>query len=184
MRRPVRTCRHCTTVPRVSTPASRSAHSRPATAAGVRVRPATRADLAALVALEQSAFSGDRLSRAQYRRHLASASAQVLLAQDVDGAVLGSALLLFRRDSTLARLYSIATAPAARGRGIGAMLLAAAEVAARERRCRALRLEVRVDNVAAIGLYERAGYQSIGRYEVYYEDGADAWRYEKALRPS
>ena len=83
--------------------------------------------------------------------------------------------------STLARLYSIATAPAARGRGLGATLLAAAEDAARARNCRALRLEVRVDNTAAIALYERAGYRRIGRYREYYEDGEDAWRYEKAL---
>ena len=30
-------------------------------------------------------------------------------------------------------------------------------------------------------LYERAGYRRIGRYAGYYEDGADAWRYEKSL---
>jgi [ribosomal protein S18]-alanine N-acetyltransferase len=169
-------------VPRVSTPPPRSDRTPlHGDAARVRVRRATPTDLTTLLALEQSAFTGDRLSRAQYRRHLASASALVLVAQDGAGAVLGSALLLFRRGSTLARLYSIASAPAARGRGVGATLLAAAEAAARERGCRALRLEVRVDNGAAIGLYERAGYLRIGRYGAYYDDGADAWRYEKVL---
>ena len=147
------------------------------------VRAATPADLDALVALELRAFSGDRMSRVQYRRHLASPGAAVLVA-DAPGegeGVLGSALVFFRRGTTLARLYSIATAPAARGRGIGASLLAATEQAARDRGCRALRLEVRVDNTAAIALYERAGYRRIGRYTAYYEDGADAWRYEKSL---
>lgn len=146
----------------------------------VPIRPATEADLAALVALEQQAFRGDRMSRAQYRRHLRSAGASVLVATAA-GDLLGSALVFFRRGSTLARLYSIATAPAARGRGLGARLLAAAEAAARARGCRALRLEVRVDNPAAIGLYERAGYRRIGAYADYYDDGADAWRYEKPL---
>lgn len=146
----------------------------------VPIRPATEADLAALVALEQQAFRGDRMSRAQYRRHLRSAGASVLVATAA-GDLLGSALVFFRRGSTLARLYSIATAPAARGRGLGARLLAAAEAAARARGCRALRLEVRVDNPAAIGLYERAGYRRIGAYAGYYDDGADAWRYEKPL---
>lgn len=145
------------------------------------VRAATPADLDALVALELHAFSGDRMSRTQYRRHVASPGAAVLVADAPGEGVLGSALVFFRRGTTLARLYSIATAPAARGRGIGASLLAAAEQAARDRGCRALRLEVRVDNTAAITLYERAGYRPIGRYAGYYEDGADAWRYEKSL---
>lgn len=145
------------------------------------VRTAAPADLDALVALELRAFSGDRMSRAQYRRHLVSPHAAVLVADAADGGLLGSALVFFREGSTLARLYSIATAPAARGRGIGTGLLAAAEQAARRRGSRALRLEVRVDNAAAIGLYERAGYLRIGRYAGYYEDGADAWRYEKPL---
>ncbi|MEI7035241.1 GNAT family N-acetyltransferase [Fulvimonas yonginensis] len=147
----------------------------------LRVRTAVPADLPALVTLEQSAFAGDRLSRAQYRRHLASPSALVLAADAPGIALLGSALVFFRTGSVRARLYSIATAPAARGRGVGAALLDAAEHAAWARGCRAMRLEVRVDNAAAIALYERAGYRRIGGYPAYYDDGADAWRYEKVL---
>jgi ribosomal protein S18 acetylase RimI-like enzyme len=44
-----------------------------------------------------------------------------------------------------------------------------------------LRLEVRIDNAAAIGLYERSGYRRGKRLPHYYEDGADGWRYEKSL---
>ncbi|MBP1474912.1 GNAT family N-acetyltransferase [Frateuria sp. MAH-13] len=153
----------------------------PAHAPTIPVRRAAPADLDALVALERCAFSGDRMSRAQYRRHLASPRAAVLVADTPDEGLLGSALVFFRAGSTLARLYSIATAPAARGRGLGGTLLAAAEDAARARGCRGMRLEVRMDNTAAMALYERAGYRRIGRYAGYYEDGADAWRYEKGL---
>lgn len=145
-----------------------------------RVRRAVPADLDALVALEQASFAGDRLSRAQYRRHLRSDSAQVLAATH-DGRLLGSAVLFFRRHGTSARLYSIATAAQARGRGVGAALLAAAEATAHTRGCRVLRLEVRIDNAAAIGLYERSGYRRGKRLPHYYEDGADGWRYEKSL---
>ncbi|MGN2253295.1 GNAT family N-acetyltransferase [Frateuria sp. GZRe12] len=156
----------------------------PAHALPVPVRRATPADLDALVALELRAFSGDRMSRAQYRRHLASPRAAVLVADVPGEGLLGSALVFFREGSTRARLYSIATAPQARGRGIGARLLAAAEEAARAGGCRAVRLEVRVDNTSAMAMYERAGYRRIGRYAAYYEDGADAWRYEKSVAVS
>ena len=94
---------------------------------------------------------------------------------------LGSALLFFRRGSALARLYSLATATAARGRGIGKALLQAAEAEARRRGAARLRLEVRRDNAAAVQLYEKHGYHRIAELAAYYDDGADAWRYEKSL---
>ena len=152
----------------------------PATAA-VRVRRAELSDLDDLVALEEQSFAGDRLSRAQYRRHLDSESAQVLVASANHRRFLGTAVVFFRKGSKVARLYSIATQAEARGKGVGSALIEAAELAARRKRRHALRLEVRTDNHAAIRLYERLGYARIGRYASYYEDGADAWRYEKAL---
>lgn len=150
------------------------------TDSALRIRRAVAADLDALVTLEQRSFSHDRLSRAQYRRHLDSDSALVLVA---NGAryLCGSAVLFFRRGTRVARLYSLATAPEARGRGLGTVLLAAAEQAAHRHHCRCLRLEVRTDNAAAIRLYECHGYVRTGRRAGYYEDGSDAWRYEKPL---
>lgn len=152
----------------------------PATLA-VRVRRADMSDLDDLVALEQRAFNGDRLSRAQYRRHLDSDSAQILLASAGHHTFFGSVVLFFRKRTAVARVYSLATRPEVRGQGVGAALLEAAVGAARRRGCRALRLEVRTDNAAAINLYERLGYQRVGNYRHYYEDGADAWRYERTL---
>ena len=152
----------------------------PATAA-VRVRRAELSDLDDLVALEEQSFAGDRLSRAQYRRHLDSESALVLVASANHRYFLGTAVVFFRKGSGVARLYSIATRAEARGKGVGSALIEAAEQAARRKRRHALRLEVRTDNAAAIRLYERLGYERIGHYAGYYEDGADAWRYEKAL---
>ena len=149
--------------------------------APARVRRADLSDLDDLVALEQRAFDGDRLSRAQYRRHLDSDSAQVLVASGGRHDFFGSAVLFFRKRSRLARAYSLATRPESRGLGVGAALLQAAAAAARRRGCNRLRLEVRADNTAAIRLYERAGFCRIGTYRRYYEDGADAWRYEHPL---
>lgn len=165
---------------RTANPDTSAAASVPA-AGDLRVRRAELSDLDELVALERDTFAGDRLSRAQYRRHLDSDSAQVWVASAHPRPFLGSAVLFFRKRSAVARLYSIASSPEARGRGVGSALIAAAEGAAGQRRCRALRLEVRVDNAEAIRLYERLGFQRIGRYAHYYDDGADAWRYEKAL---
>lgn len=147
---------------------------------GVHVRRAVNVDLDAMLVLETQSFSSDRLSRAQYRRHLDSDSALILVAS-IRHQLQGNAVLFFRRKSRKARLYSLATLPEARGHGVGGALLDAVMHAASRRGCAALRLEVRKDNAAAIRLYERRGFRRIGEYARYYEDGADAWRYEKEL---
>jgi len=84
----------------------------------------------------------------------------------------------FRR---IARLASIAVAPNRGGLGLGGKLLDAAEETARGHGCERLRLEVRADNGAGIRLYERRGYTRFAVRPDYYEDGMEAWRYERRL---
>ena len=144
----------------------------------IYLRHATLADLAALEVLEQT-FPGDRLSRRSLRHLLTRANAAVLVAEQ--DTLLGDAVVLFRKGSSRARLYSLVVAPEARGRGLGARLLNEVETEARARGCTKLRLEVREDNVAATRLYERAGFQHIGRVDDYYEDHAGAVKMVKNL---
>ena len=150
--------------------------------AEIRVRRAERADLDALMDLEHRVFATDRLSRRSLRQFLKSPSAEVMVAED--NRLAGTAIVLFRSCSLLARLYSLAVAPHMSGRGVGPMLLEAAEAAALARDCRAIRLEVHVSNHAAISRYRKSGYREFGRIRGYYEDGGDALRFEKRLVPN
>ncbi|MEZ5975406.1 MAG: GNAT family N-acetyltransferase/peptidase C39 family protein [Planctomycetota bacterium] len=145
------------------------------------IRPARAADLDALVELETLAFASDRMSRRSFRASLDRPTSILQVAED-NGEVLGYFLVLFRRGSAMARLYSIAVSPKARGTGLGRTLLAAAEEAAFEAGRIVLRLEVREDNANAIRLYESNGYRHWGRSLDYYEDHATALRMEKLLR--
>ena len=149
--------------------------------AGVRLRRAARADLAGLSELESQVFTGDRLTPRQFAYHLENPSSDLIVARG-GGELFGYALLFRRRGSERARIYSIAVSDAARGQGLGVRLLRRLESTARAHGAKEMRLEVRQDNVAALGLYERAGYRRFGEYLGYYEDGADAWRLEKRLR--
>lgn len=145
-------------------------------------RMAVAADLGALVALETTSFQPeDRISRRQFRHLLTRANAAVLVAETADGTVLGDVVLLFSRGTATARLYSIAVDSAARGRGVGRVLVEAAEAEAWRRERAWMRLEVRKDNTASIGLFEARGYRRFGEYADYYADHMDAWRYEKAI---
>jgi len=147
----------------------------------VALRPGRVTDLDALVALEGRVFETDRLSRRSFAYFLTRGHADLIVAADGADRPVGYALVLFRRGTSLARLYSFAVDPGHRGRGIGARLLAAAERAALDGDAVWLRLEVRADNAGAIRLYEPAGYRRIGRYLDYYEDHAEALRFEKRL---
>ena len=139
-------------------------------------------DLDALLALEQAVFTVDVLSRRSLRRFLASPGAALIVAEEC-GGLAGYALVLFPPRSRLARLYSIAVAPHVGRRGVGPLLLAAAEKAAKRRKRRAMRLEVHEHNTRAIARYEKSGYRLFGRHRAYYDDRGDALRFEKPLGP-
>lgn len=148
--------------------------------AAVRIRRATATDLPDLVRLEHNAFKGDRLSRRSWRRLISRASATVTVAIAPAGLV-GASVLLHSAHTSVARLYSIAVDPSARGQGIARSLLADAIERARAVGSSILRLETRVDNKAAQSLFASSGFVHLDRKAAYYEDGCDAVRLQKSL---
>lgn len=149
-------------------------------AGGPTLRPGRRSDIAALCAIEQRAFTYDRLSARSFARLLDSPSATLIVAE-TEGIVSGYALTLFRKRSRFARLYSIAVDSTVRGRNVGSRLLQAMEAAALRRRCEAMRLEVKRGNRRALNLYRASGYILLRALDAYYEDGSTALRLEKPL---
>ncbi|HWK52731.1 MAG TPA: N-acetyltransferase [Hyphomicrobiales bacterium] len=148
------------------------------------IRPARPSDLDALCLLEQRSFSGERLSRARFRHWIEADNGLLLVAVEPGrgGELLGYALSLWRRQGRSARLYSIAIAPEARGRGLGRQLLEAAVRRLRRLGRERYTLEVARRNKVAIALYEGMGFGVFGEYPGYYEDGQDALRMCKRLK--
>ena len=146
----------------------------------VKVRRGHIRDVPALIALERAVFTTDVVSRRSFRRFIDSSHADLLVAQD-NGKFTGYVLVLYPLRAKHARLYSIAVEPHSAGRGIGPLLLAAAERTAKRRGRRAMRLEVQEHNTRAIARYEKSGYRLIGRHHAYYDNGDDALRFEKPL---
>lgn len=146
----------------------------------VLIRPARLDDLPQLTALEQCSFSEDRLTRRQFRHMLTKGNSALLVAEG-EGRLLGYTLLLFSQATANSRLYSIAVAPEARGRGIAKQLVEAAEAETWNRERSWIRLEIRKDNLPSINLFQSLGYRRFGEYGNYYADHMDAWRFEKQL---
>jgi len=145
------------------------------------IRPAQLADLEGLVKLENASFVTDRLSRRSFRHWLTTEHRALLVAEREQG-IAGYILVIYHPGTRLARIYSLAVLPALRGLGIAKALMLAGEQAARDDGRLDLRLEVSVDNLAAIKLYETLGFKKFGLYRDYYQDHKDALRYQKRIR--
>jgi ribosomal-protein-alanine N-acetyltransferase len=138
----------------------------------VRLRPMRRADLPAVLALEEELFAPDTWTAAMYRDELSRTDSRVYLVAEDGDALVGYAGLIAYDDE--AHVSTIAVTHSRQGEGIGSMLLDALLDEA-DRRSPVVILEVRADNELAQGLYRRRGFTVIGRRRGYYQpSGADA----------
>jgi ribosomal-protein-alanine N-acetyltransferase len=92
------------------------------------IRIGTVKDLDALVRLEKAGFFAHRFERQQLRYILAEAHATTLILEQ-DRRACGAAIMAWRRNSSVGRLYSIVIDPSLQGRGLGSKLLQACEAA-------------------------------------------------------
>ena len=145
------------------------------------VRNANLDDISALCSLEKKCFAADSFSRRVFYYLLNKANGRCWLAEQNDN-IIGYSLVIFRCNSTVARLYSIAVLSERRGSGVASKLLQASEQSALQRQCHTMSLEVRADNNQAINFYLRHEYQIFGRHSHYYADKADAIRMKKVLK--
>ncbi len=143
-------------------------------------RKARTTDLEAIYAIEQDRFGMDAFHKRQLYRLIKNEGAQFILASASD-VIVGYFILLFRRNSRQARLYSLAVVAGSEGKGLGQQLMVEAEKLALEKKCTLLKLEVRKDNTRAIQLYERNGYNVHATIPEYYKDGQDAMIMRKVL---
>jgi ribosomal protein S18 acetylase RimI-like enzyme len=81
----------------------------------------------------------------------------IFAAHDGEGALVGTVMAGF--DGHRGWLYSVAVAESARGEGIGAALVAAAEAYLRAQGAPAIRLMVRASNAGVARFYESIGYE-------------------------
>lgn len=148
------------------------------------IRPATLADLPVLLALEQACFP-DAWTAASLTAELLAPHQLALVALDSEQGpqdtpqIVGSLLGWLIGDEL--QINRVAVWPASRQRGIGHVLVRAALRQAQNRGATRALLEVRRDNLAALGLYRQHGFVSAGVRRSYYHDGCDALVLTRAL---
>lgn len=97
---------------------------------------------------------------------------RMLVVRDRSGQVLGCGAIVLRSEATgvYAEVKRMMVAPAARGLGLGRLLLEALEDAALREGASLLRLETGPRQPAAIGLYEAVGFARCGPFGDYADD--------------
>jgi ribosomal-protein-alanine N-acetyltransferase len=144
----------------------------------MHIRRAHVDDLRSIVRIENKSFDRDAWDRGLFLYYLAQSAKSVFVVATIDHRVVGYALAFHSR--TRAEIHSIAVAPGARGRGVGQALLKRLIALLRGRGFETVSLNVRLENKAAIALYQKLGFRRVRRVNGYYEDGAPAWRMRRS----
>lgn len=137
----------------------------------------------AIFALDHACFQpGIAYSRAELRYFLLHPRSISLIAEDAAGLV-GFAIAQFHlaQGKRTGHIITMDVASSHRRRGIGRILMNHLLDLCRESETRLLRLEVAVDNHAAIVFYKLFGFHETGRIPSYYMDRIDALSMEIEL---
>lgn len=148
----------------------------------LRIREFRRADFMQLWRIDQECFApGVSYTRAELAHYMARRGAFTLVAENVEGMrpeIVGFLVAECDRRG-LGHVITIDVPKSARRSGTGSQLMAEAEARMQAAGCRAVYLEVAVDNTAALGFYERHGYSVLRTLPRYYMGKKDAFLMHK-----
>jgi [ribosomal protein S18]-alanine N-acetyltransferase len=136
----------------------------------IQIVPMTAGHIDAVMTYEHEMFGTESWTADMYREELADERERYYLAGlGPSGELVGWAgIRIVGRE---AEIMTIGVIPSARRQGIAIRLLHAVLDEARRSGATVAFLEVRVDNAAAMRLYEREGFAVIGRRRGYYAGG-------------
>jgi ribosomal protein S18 acetylase RimI-like enzyme len=133
------------------------------------IRPATAADIAALLALERASLTAGHWQRGQYQALFEPSSPpRIALLEEEESTLRG--FLIARPLGPEWELENLVVAASARRRGLGTRLLRELFAVLGSQGGAALFLEVRESNVAARGLYEKCSFVKVNRRPGYYRE--------------
>ena len=133
----------------------------------ISIRPMTRGDIPAVAGLESEIYPQPWSPRVFFNELSLDNRRYVVVTDDSEILVGYGGLLIVEDD---AHITTIAVTPRVRGRQLGTRLMLRLVDEAVEAGTRHLTLEVRASNETAQRLYDRFGFEPVGRRKNYYED--------------
>ena len=146
----------------------------------MRLRSFLPTDLGTLYEIDQACFPpGISYSRAELARFVGHRNSETWVAEE-SGEIIGF-LIAHREARKILHIVTIDVVKAWRRRGVGSILMDAAEGWAQEHGVSLIGLETAEDNPAAQRFYKARGYREVDKIEGYYSDGTAAWVMIKEL---
>jgi len=147
----------------------------------VHIRPATEADIDAMLALEHDAPGAAQWSRQQYQSAMRVPERRwLVIASDDEPGILG--FVVARSSGKESEIENIVVTASARRRGLGTRLLNEVVQLARSEGAEEIFLEVRESNREARTFYEGLQFVEAGRrWDYYREPAEDAILYRRTL---
>ncbi len=150
------------------------------TPAGTVIRKATREDLPDILRIETASFDFfDRFPVTLFLYYLQKFRDGFFVVLDIKGSIVGYTILA--ATNRFAYILSIAIHPINRNQGFAKELIRFLESRCRENSIPKLRLDVRIDNQAAIELYKKLGLTEVKIKKNFYGNGIDAVMMEKTV---
>ena len=139
----------------------------------ITYRPAHAFDLPVFVSLDKELFPYSPWSTSQYKEEFSAPTRYFVVAEDEAKNIIGYAGV-FAPGGAEADVLTVGVVPEQRGKGVARQLMALVTEWANQQRSTAMMLEVKVDNLEAIGLYESLGYSKLNTRKDYFGPGLDA----------
>ena len=139
----------------------------------ITYREANAFDLPVFVSLDKELFPYSPWSASQYREEFSTPTRHFVVAIDEQQSIVGYAGV-FAPGEAEADILTVGVVPEQRGKGIAKALMAQITDWAKSQGTTAMMLEVKVDNVEAIGLYQSLGYSQLNVRKNYFGPGLDA----------
>lgn len=144
------------------------------------IRPALKSDIKAIVNIENACFDEERFSPRVLAYLVLHSRGGTYVACD-ENNVVAYVSVLQRAGCRNLRIYSIAVAPQASGRGIGSRLMEFVIAEAQKRGLSFVSLEVALDNMPARAMYDKYGFEPSQLLKAYFRPGRDAYRMLKTI---
>ncbi len=138
-------------------------------------------DIDELYEIEVECFGNESFSLLEYRRLLSNHNSipiKAVLKKRIIGFVIG----MYQMSNRICTIVTINVKPKYRKKGVGFELMISLERGLETLNCREVMAQTRVNNTAALNLFDKLGFSKTSRLLNYYPNGTDVFEMKKIMQ--